>query len=235
MNYEPMTVTSENVLSIVIVEDEPELRDNLVLGLTSHGFNVRGVGDGRELDAALAEQQIDIVVLDVGLPGEDGLAVAERLRYDPGIGIIMLTAHGTLENRIQGLERGADNYFVKPVNFTELAIAIKNLGRRLEKTRRQSWILQSPNSCLYTPNGTKIPLTAQECILLSLLFAHRGINVSRRDIFSALGLPDDIYSNPRIEVLISRLRSKVKKMDPSAILPLHARHNIGYVFLDEYT
>jgi len=226
-------MNSKNALRIVIVEDEPELRDNLVLGLSSHGFDVSGAGDGRELDAALAAQSVDIVVLDLGLPGEDGLEIAGRLKANSTIGIVMLTARGTLENRIQGLERGADNYFVKPVNFTELAIAIKNLGRRLKMSVNPSWQLNSPNSCLYTPNGVKIQLTAQECILLALLFEHRGMNVLRRDIFSALGQPDDIYSNPRIEVLISRLRSKVKKLDPDVSLPLHARHNIGYIFLDE--
>jgi len=229
-------MTQGTTLRIILVEDEPELLDNLVIGLSAHGLDVRGARDGVELEAALAQYPADIILLDLGLPGEDGLKIAERLGNDPQLGIIIITARGMTEDRIRGLECGADNYFVKPVDIIELAVAIKNLGRRLTKqVNAPAWRLQTEASCLMTPDGSIVSLTAQECILLSLLFDNIGHNVSRSDIFTALGQPDDIYSNPRIEVLISRLRLKVKKTSPYSPLPLRARHNMGYIFLAENT
>lgn len=221
----------ESPLSIVIVEDEAELREYLMNGLSHFGFDLRGVGDGLQLDAALAERPADIVLLDLGLPREGGLEIAARLRASTTVGIIMLTARSQTEERIQGLESGADNYFVKPVDIAELAAAIKSLGRRVTRPVATPWNFSAEASSLQTPSGVVISLTAHECLLLQLLFAHLGKNVSRQQIFQALGQPDDLSSNARIEVLISRLRSKVQKADPSVSLPLRARHNKGYILL----
>jgi len=223
----------EYPLSLVIVEDEPELREYLMTGLSRFGFEVRGVGDGAELDAALAEKPAHIVLLDLGLPREGGLEIAARLRHNPTLGIIMLTARSMTQERILGLESGADHYFVKPVDVTELAAAIKNLGRRLARPVATPWSFSAQSSSLVTPNGIAIALTSQECTLLELLFGHLGRNVSRQQIFQVLGQPDDLSSNARIEVLISRLRTKVQKADPAVTLPLRARHNIGYILLAE--
>lgn len=220
-------------ISIVVVEDEQELREHLIAGLSRFGFELRGAADGAELDALLAIKPANIVLLDLGLPKEGGLEIAARLRDDPHLGIIILTARSLTKERIQGLESGADNYFVKPVDLAELAAAIKNLGRRLARPVRTPWKFASEASSLTTPGGVVVPLTAQECLLLQLLFAHLGKNVSRQDIFRILGQPDDLSSNARVEVLISRLRSKVQKADPDASLPLRARHNKGYVLLAE--
>ena len=201
-------------------------------GLGYLGFEMRGAGDGAELDALLAERPPQIVLLDLGLPKEDGLEIAARLRGNPMLGIIILTARSMVDERILGLESGADHYFVKPVEIAELAAAITNLGRRLARPATP-WNFSVQSSSLQTPSGVVIPLTAQECILLELLFAHLGTNVSRQQIFKALGQPDDISSNARVEVLISRLRAKVQKADTAVTLPLRARHNLGYVFLAE--
>jgi DNA-binding response OmpR family regulator len=225
----------EKPLSIIVVEDEPELREYLMTGLSYFGFEMRGVGDGAALDATLAQKPAHIVLLDLGLPKEGGLEIAARLRGNPMLGIIMLTARSMTEERIQGLESGADNYFVKPVDIAELAAAMKNLGRRLARPAATAWSFSAKSSCLVTPNAVSISLTAQECILMELFFANLGKNVSRQQIFQALGQPDDISSNARIEVLISRLRAKVQKTDPAIPLPLRARHNIGYIFLAEDT
>jgi DNA-binding response OmpR family regulator len=221
----------EKPLSIVIVEDEPELREYLMEGLSYFGFEMRGVGDGAELDAALIQRPAHIVILDLGLPREGGLEISARLRDNPTLGIIILTARSMTEERILGLESGADHYFVKPVDIGELAAAIKNLARRLARPAATPWTFSADSSSLLTPNNVCVSLTAQECILLELLFAHLGKNVSRQQIFKALGQPDDISSNARVEVLISRLRAKVLKADPTASLPLRARHNLGYIML----
>lgn len=222
-----------NTLGIIIVEDETYLREVFITGLSDYGLNVRGVSNGVELDHALSQQQADIILLDLSLPGEDGLRIAERLRNDPALGIIILTGRDKTEDRIVGFDCGADNYFVKPVNIAELAAAITSLGRRIKRPTRHTWVLNSEASCLMTPKKISVPLTAHECILLTILFERFGENVPRCEIFSALNLPDDISSNPRLEVLVSRLRSKVHKSDPGSKLPLRARHSRGYAFLSE--
>ena len=100
-------MNKERALHVIIVDDEPELRDNFMIGLSAHGFEVRGAGDGAALDAALSEQSADLVVLDLGLPGEDGIEIAKRLRDKPKLGIIMVTARGMTEDNILGLENGS--------------------------------------------------------------------------------------------------------------------------------
>ncbi len=221
------------MLRVLIVEDEPELLDILMIGLSAQGFEVRGVSDGVAMDRALAEQMTDLVVLDLGLPGEDGITIARRLRGMSQLGVIMVTARGMTEEYVEGLESGADSYFVKPVDITILAAALRNLGRRLARTATTSWRLNSVASRLHTPKGAIITLTGLECSLLTILFAHLGKAVTRSTIFSVIGQPDELCSNARLEVLISRLRSKAAKVDPDHPLPLRARNNIGYVFLAE--
>lgn len=216
---------------VIIVEDEPVLRDNLTIGLTAHGFDVRGVADGLQLDTAMAEHNADVVVLDLGLAGEDGVDIAKRLKRRPELGLIMVTARSSADDRILGLESGADCYFVKPVNINELAVAIRNLERRLVKRPDTEWQLNVASSRLYTPKGISLFLTDQECSLLALLLSKTGVNVTYQEIFLSLGQPDDIYAKARLEVLVSRLRSKIVKADITSPLPIKVRHSIGYIFL----
>ncbi len=223
-------------LSVIVVEDEPEILENLCIGLSSFQLNTRGASDSIALDRLLAEEPADIIVLDLGLPGEDGIEIARRLqRTQADLGIIMLTARGMVEDKIAGMQSGADNYFVKPVDISVLAAAIRSLGRRLAKlpTACPRWQLDEAASTLRTPNNVAIMLTAQECRFLSMMLARSGENVSKSAIFEQLGLPDEVSFYPRLEVLISRLRSKVAKADPAISLPIRARHNIGYIFLTE--
>jgi predicted transcriptional regulator len=143
------------------------------------------------------------------------------------------TGRNMTQDQIHGLDSSADNYLVKPEYIDEHAAAIKCVECRIARTAATtSWNLNVEASCLHSPNGISIQLTAKECLLMKLMFKHLGKNVSRTDIFQAIGEPpDDAYSNPRLEVLISRLRSKILKHDPGSPLPLRARHNIGYIFL----
>lgn len=220
-------------LRIVVVEDNSELRDILVTGLRFWGHQVRGVQDGPGLDEALQEYPADMVILDLGLPGEDGIAIARRIRTKCACGIVMATARGSLEERVLGRETGADLYFVKPVDLVELNAALKNLALRLFGISRPTWRFTAITSTLTTPQKIEIPLTAQECILIQKLVETPGHNVSRRDIFTALNQLDDIYADKRLETLISRLRTKVRAADPACELPVRARHNLGYAFLAE--
>lgn len=220
-------------LRIIVVEDNHELRDILVAGLRHFGHRPLGVGDGRALDEALADSPADIVVLDLGLPGEDGIAIARRLRQDCSCGIVMVTARGRLDERVAGRETGADLYFVKPVDIRELNAALINLAQRLSNKPHPVWRFVAQTSTLLTPRGVPVLLTAQECILMQTLVETQGANVSRKAIFRALNQPDDIYADKRLEALVSRLRGKVKSADAASELPVRARHNLGYAFLAE--
>ena len=221
----------ESKPQVIIVEDEPVLRDNLIIGLTAHGFQVRGVADGASLDIAMSDQPADVVVLDLGLPVEDGINIANRLKGRTDLGLIMVTARSSADDRILGLESGADVYFVKPVNINELAVTIRNLEQRLVKRPDTAWQLNTESSTLCTPAGISVFLTDQECRVMRLLLNKSGANVTYQEIFLVLGQPDDIYAKARLEVLVSRLRSKVMKADCSETLPIKARHSIGYIFL----
>ncbi|WP_244433931.1 response regulator transcription factor, partial [Azospirillum sp. B506] len=118
---------------IIVVEDEADLRDDLVEYLDRCGFEVHGASRGAELDRLLEVGAADVIVLDVNLPDEDGFSVARRVRATSSAAIIMLTARSGLIDRVIGLELGADVYLVKPVDFREVEAQIKALMRRMQK------------------------------------------------------------------------------------------------------
>lgn len=223
----------QSSLQLILVEDNPEFRHILASGLRHCGHTVRDVVNAREMDAALQEHPAEILILDLGLPGEDGIDVARRVRreYRKDLGIVMVTARGTVEEKVQGLDTGADLYFVKPVDILELDASLRSLQRRIAAKRPGRWHFDELTSTLTSPNNRPVPLTAQECILLHSLVRSPGRNVSRQEIFQALHQPDDQYGDKRLESLVSRLRRKLKTIDPDVELPIRARHNQGYAFL----
>ncbi|MEI6306745.1 MAG: response regulator transcription factor, partial [Deltaproteobacteria bacterium] len=176
----------------------------------------------------------DVLILDLNLPGEDGVDIAQRLRRTCSCGIIMTTARGQVKERVSGFQSGADLYFVKPIDPIELHAALISLGRRISPPlpiEKSAWHFEPQLSTMRTPRNISIQLTAQECIVMRLLFASPGETVLRSEIFSALGHPDDEYASKRLETLLSRFRSKVRVFDPESELPIRARHGMGYAFL----
>ena len=220
-------------LRIIVVEDSEELRLLLVNGLSEYGHQVRGVDCGRALDVAMAEAPVDIVILDIGLPGEDGMSIAKRLRQCCKCGIVMVTAYGRVDDRVHSFGNGADLYFVKPVDLRELDAALKSLAQRIFGQPDTPWRFNAKTSKLFNPKATEIPLTAQELNFLRKLIETPGENVLRKDIFLALGQPNDHYADRRLETMVSRLRSKVRTADADHELPVSSRHNLGYAFLAE--
>ncbi|MEI6874952.1 MAG: response regulator transcription factor, partial [Spirochaetota bacterium] len=175
-------------LRVIFVEDEEELREVLVAVHSRFGHDARGCGDGASLDRLLADYPADVIVLDLNLPGEDGISISRRIRAGSNCGIIMMTSRGQLTERLKGFECGADIYFVKPIEPVELNAAIESLARRLVPTSTQAkaaWHFDPRLSELTTPRGIEIELTAQECTVMKLLLASPGQTVHRLDIFSA--------------------------------------------------
>lgn len=123
---------------VYLVDDDLDFREEMVLGLSSLGLDAHGFGSAAALYRAFAAKTPDIVVLDIGLGGEDGLSVASHLRASPTLGIIVASGRGTIEDRVQGLQTGADAYLVKPVDTRELAATVVALNQRLAEHRAPS-------------------------------------------------------------------------------------------------
>jgi len=221
--------------SVLACEDDPAFRALLTFGFRKLGLPLFLVEDGKGLDRALEAVQPDILLRDLGLPGEDGLSIARRIgRRHPRLGIVMITARGQLEDRRQGFREGADLYFVKPVDMFELEAAIRNLHRRLlpQPAIHGSWSLLASRSMLVTPNGAEVPLTHNEHLFLNRLLQEPGAAVERDALMTALGYAPDPTGAHRLETLVSRLRRKVREHAPVEPLPIRARHGSGYAFLE---
>lgn len=218
-----------DILSLAVVEDNPDVLDDLLFNLRRQGFDAIGFPDGVALDAALAQgHDWTVLVLDLGLPGEDGLSIARRLRQThPALGIIALTARGRLQDRVQGLDEGVDFYLVKPVEISELAAAIRAVARRINQLSFHVpvWRLE-PNGCrLVRPDGEIIILTMVEYKILQALAASNENPINRDDLIRAIGRSPDAYDPRALEVALSRLRAKLGYNSP-----LKAVRNHGYRF-----
>ncbi|MBS4099427.1 MAG: response regulator transcription factor [Sulfuricella sp.] len=226
------------MIRIVVVEDEQELREEIVSFLKMSGYAAAGVGDGAALDRHLQGRACDIVVLDVGLPGEDGYSIAARLHTAQPLGIIMLTARDQVDSRVQGLKSGADVYLVKPVDLTELAANVDSLYRRIAPLQRlgtaaasadDEWLLDSTEWCITAPAGQSMELTATEYRFVLKLAEARGALVSREEIVTALGHSYTYFDNRRIDSMMTRLRRK-SESELGFELPIKTARAAGFAF-----
>lgn len=225
-------MSESHTIDVILVEDEPDLRDILVASLSHFGLQTRGVGNAVELDCEFLSRPADILLLDLTLPGESGYAIAERYRAEhPGIGIVMLTARGDRDSRVRGYADGADQYFVKPVDHEELVRALKNLARRLAPPVA-CWVLDLPHSMLIAPDGTHTELTYNEALIVNCIAKGAGAVVPRAQLYRATDDPDNEYAAQRLETALSRLRGKARRYGLPP-LPIKARHGAGYAFVDK--
>jgi two-component system phosphate regulon response regulator OmpR len=223
---------------ILVVDDDQRLRDLLVRYLGGEGYEVKAVADSAGMDKHLARERYDLIVLDLMLPGEDGLAICRRLRGQANApAIIMLTAKGDDVDRIVGLEMGADDYLPKPFNPRELLARINAVLRRRAPSAT-SEVYQFGKFSLnlatrtLTRDGKTVPLTTGEFSVLKVLVQHPREPMSRDKLMElARGREYEVFDRS-IDVQISRLR-KIVEEDPS-----HPRHiqtvwGFGYVFVPE--
>jgi two-component system, OmpR family, response regulator len=226
---------------ILIVDDDREIRDLLGRFLTKHGYRVTAARDGQELRKALADWRIDLIVLDLMLPGEDGLTLCRQLRAESNMPIIMLTAMGEETDRIVGLEMGADDYLPKPFNPRELLARIRSVLRRAAGTPASSvasdrtilrfagWQLDLARRRLESAEGVVVDLSAGEFGLLVALAEHPQRVLSRDQL---LDLTRGRAAGPfdrSIDIQVSRLR---KKIEPDAKKPelIKTVRSGGYMF-----
>jgi DNA-binding response OmpR family regulator len=230
---------------LVIVDDEPEIRAMVADYLGQHGFVVAAAAGGVELDAILAKGMPDLVILDVNMPGENGFAIARRLRAKSDIPLLMLTAEDNVVDRVVGLELGADDYVPKPFNLRELRARIDAIlrraagrrGTRLRATEAARSIVRFGELSLdldarklLRPDGSELELTAMEFDLLAA-FAHNPNRVLSRERLLDLAHNRDTEPFDRsIDVRIARLRHKVER-DPSKPLLIKTMRGAGYMFV----
>ncbi|WP_167285214.1 response regulator transcription factor [Marilutibacter alkalisoli] len=222
--------------TLAVVEDDAELREQILLpALARAGFEVAGMASALELYRAMAGTSYDLVVLDVGLPDDDGLSIARHLRsLSPTIGIVILTGYGSGKDRLRGLQAGVDAYLSKPADMDELAMTLHNLAKRVQPGQGQAdagpgrWRLDEGGWRLRSPGGGEVTLNLFEREVIKMLAAASGMPV-RRDALIAQ-LVEDIHDfDPhRLEMLVYRLRKKCLKLTEEE-LPLRAVRGIGYV------
>ena len=205
-------------LRILVVEDEPVTRKLFVTFLTKEGHDLREADDLFTCRAALRLRPADLVLLDLGLPRADGLALAEELGGREDIGLFVVTSRGDVANKVKALDAGVDDYLVKPVDLAELAARIRTFGRRLAQRRGKrwrmgEWLLDLDRRSLAHSSGATVVLTRGELDLLGALADADGKIVSRETLSDAVSRkehPTDVRS---VDALVSRLR---KKLSPVA-------------------
>lgn len=195
--------------------------------------------NGDEMEQALTRRRYDLVLLDINLPGRDGLSLMRELRTRSEMGIILVTAKSDAVDRVVGLELGADDYIVKPYEQRELLARVKNILRRLARAaahddggtalRFEGWTLDTARRSLTDPAGTTVPLTTGEFNLLETMARQPQRVLSRDRLLDAISNREWSPSDRSVDVLIGRLRKKIEP-DPAQPRLLVTVRNVGYVF-----
>lgn len=222
---------------IVVVDDEADLRASVAEFLELQGFRATAVPDGPGLRAVLAHGQVDLVLLDLRMPGEGGLTMLRELRGTATVPVILVTAMGDPVDRVVGLELGADDYVVKPFALRELMARVRAVLRRTAKASASSRLVRvgcrwfDPEGCrLYAEDGAEVALTAMERDLLKVLVAHAN-RVLTRDQLLDLAHHDAWEPFDRsIDIRVARLRRKVER-DPAKPEAIKTMRGAGYMLL----
>lgn len=233
---------------VLIVDDDREIRDLLARFLARHGLRTSIAADGREMRKVLADRAVDLVVLDVMLPGEDGLSLCRTLRASSDVPVIMLTAMGEEVDRIVGLEMGADDYLAKPFNPRELYARIKAVLRRTAAPPRQrrdaagggagsrlgfaGWTMDLDRRALTSPDGVLVPLSTGEFDLLAAFATHARRVLSRDQLLDLARGRDAQPFDRSIDVQVSRLRRKIET-NPAEPELIKTVRGGGYLFTAE--
>ena len=223
---------------LLIVDDDPELRELLSDYLRKNGYQTTAVADGPGMWSALSGERIDLVILDVMLPGDDGLVLCRNLRARSNLPVIMLTARGEDMDRIVGLEMGADDYLPKPFNPRELLARIKGVLRRarslpdepgkVRHIRFAGWTLAVENRHLISPQAVVVALGGGEYRLLRVFLEHPNRVLSRDQLMDWTHGREALPFDRSIDVQISRLRRRLGD-DPRNPTIIKTVRNEGYM------
>ena len=234
-----MSVAIPHVLT---VDDDVDLRAAVVRYLANNDLRVTVVGSGDEMDEVLAREPVDCILLDLKLPGEDGLVIARRLREQGSIPILMVTGRAEEADRVMGLELGADDYLTKPFSLRELLARVRallrrvalhaNLGQRVSKVRSfhfEGWELNLPLRRLKSPDGKEQVLPQGEFTLLTALLSSPQRVLSRSQLIEHSHVYDDEIYDRSIDVQVLRLRRRIEA-NPSRPKLIVTERGAGYTF-----
>ncbi|MCA9921409.1 MAG: response regulator transcription factor [Anaerolineales bacterium] len=220
---------------ILIVEDEERIRQFLQRGLSFEGYRIESAADGQTGLDLFRENPPDLVLLDLMLPGIDGIEVCRRIRETSDVPILMLTAKESVEDRVTGLDAGADDYLVKPFAFDELMARVRALLRRTQPTQPQVYRFADLELDTGTRQGLRggriFDLTAKEYELLELFMRHPRQVLTRDLIFDRVWNYDFGGESNIIEVYVRYLRQKTETDDLPRLI--HTVRGIGYVLREE--
>ncbi|MFJ2690635.1 response regulator [Pseudomonas sp. NPDC087336] len=228
---------------VLIVDDDPLIRDLLHAYLSQEGYDVHCAATAELAETFLASQAVDLVMLDIRLPGKDGLTLTRELRVRSEVGIILITGRNDEIDRIVGLECGADDYVIKPLNPRELVSRAKNLIRRVRHAQMPQpvaavakpvkqfadWALDTDRRRLIDPSGSETLLTHGEYQLLSVFLRNSGHTLSRDQLMDQIRNREWVPNDRSIDVLVGRLRRKLHD-DPAEPQLIITIHGAGYLF-----
>lgn len=216
----------KNMTTVGLLEDEQDLCSEIAEYIERQHFKVLQCANVAEFNAI--KSHIHIAIIDVNLPDGNGFDVTKDLHIShPDVGIIMLTAKGEITDKIEGLNRGADQYLVKPIKFSELSAHIQALDRRLSPP---VWQLNITSQQLTSPQHITETLTTYELIFLQLLAKKMGEIIPRNEIAEAFGINWVDYDERHLDQLVSRLRKRWKLLHN--VLPVKTAHRHGYSFCE---
>lgn len=230
---------------LLVVDDEPDLRLSIHDYFSAHGFTVLEAGDGNDMRTIMSDHPVDVVLLDLRLPGEDGFALCRHLRANHSVGIIMLTGSADTVDKVVGLEMGADDYVSKPFELRELLARVKSVLRRVgtpapvakepgageaeDSIQIGAFTLNLRSHTLNALDGQPVPITSMEFDLL-VAFARRPNRVLSRDQLLEVAHDKDWEPFDRsIDVRITRLRKKIEE-DPAKPRLIRTVRGAGYMY-----
>jgi two-component system phosphate regulon response regulator OmpR len=220
---------------LLVVDDDERLRTLLQRYLSSNGFRVSAAANAADARALMKSMAFDLLILDVMMPGESGFDLTKSVRAGSAVPILMLTAKGEAEDRIRGLEHGADDYLAKPFEPRELLLRVSALLRRAAPPAAKAIAEVRMGDCVYDPErgqlkrkGKPVHLTSSESALLQFFAANAGRSFSRADLCARLG----VTLERSIDVQVTRLRRKIEE-DPKLPLYLQTVRGVGYVLVPD--
>jgi DNA-binding response OmpR family regulator len=201
------------MIRVALVEDEDMTRRAMSLALRERGFEVYEAADALAARALLKQQQVEAIIIDIGLPGPDGISFAAELRQRADVALVIVTRHAEYESRIKALDLGADDYLVKPVHFGELAARIRSVVRRrypmrARRKRVGPWTIDL-DARTATSDDTSAPLTRGEFDILARLVQADSKIVSREELLSVVSRRPEVADLRSVDTLVSRLRRKL--------------------------
>ncbi|WP_114226555.1 MULTISPECIES: response regulator [Sphingomonas] len=225
--------------NILVVDDDPGLRSLVCDFLTQHGFRTSAADGGSAMRAALDAEPIDLVVLDVMMPGEDGLTIARSLSARRDLAVVMVSALGSETDRIIGLEVGADDYLAKPFNPRELLARIRAVLRRQQPAEPvdelptsfffAGWIMDSMRRVLRDPDGVIVSLSEGEFSFLRVLVERPQRVLTRDQLLEFARGPDSEAFDRAVDTQVSRLRRKLSSRDDAELI--RTIRSEGYMFM----